>query len=102
MRIMATSIPKLCMPSLHSFSSLGRIYALLAFNHHLCSVYLHAQLSFMFRHPSRQYIVRVVATIRSSSYNSFEHYSYRNILHLEAIVCVLNSSRSIPIRGQSV
>jgi hypothetical protein len=82
MRITAASIPTLCMPNLHSFSSLGHIYALFAF-YHLGSVYLHVQLSFMFRHPI--YIVRVVATIRASSYYSS---NYRNIRHIQAIVRV--------------
>jgi hypothetical protein len=70
MRITAASIPTLSMSNLHSFSSLGRIYALFAFNYHLCSVYLHVQFSIMLRHPI--YIVSVVATIRASSYYSFE------------------------------
>jgi hypothetical protein len=100
MRITAASIPTLSISNLHSFSCFGRIYALFAFNYHLCSVYLHVQLSIMLRHPI--YIVRVVATIRASSYYSFEHYSYRNIRHAQAIVRVETSSRLIPIRGQSV
>jgi hypothetical protein len=86
MRITAASIPTLSMPNLHSFSSFARIYAMFAFNYHLCSVYLHVQLSFMFRHPI--YIVRVVATIRASLYYSFEHYSYRILRHVQAIIRV--------------
>jgi hypothetical protein len=100
MRITAASIPVLCMANLHSFSSFGRVYELLAFNLHLCSVCLLVKLSFTFRHPSCKYIVRVVATIRTSSYNSFEQYSYRNIRHVQAIVRVVTSSRSIRLRSR--